>query len=78
MDMEIEKKPVTLEKIQKDLEYFDHDLQMFLYHKLNGRDSEAESYLNAYKYEQNAIKKELILKQTEEIIETLDDKKEKI
>lgn len=78
MDMEIEKKPVTLEKIQKDLEHFDYDLQMFLYHKLNGRENEAESYLNAYKFEQNAIKKELILKQTEEIIETLDDKKEKI
>ena len=78
MDMEIEKKPVTIEKIQKDLEYFDYELQMFLYHKLNGRDNEAESYLNAYKHEQKAIKNELVLKQTEEIIETIDDKKEKI
>ncbi len=77
MDMEM-KKPVTLEKIERDLEHFEHDLQMFLYHKLNGRDNEAESYLNAYKYEQNAIKNELILKQTSEIIETLEDKKEKI
>lgn len=41
-------KGVKLEKIQKDLEGFDYDIQMYMYHKLNGRDDEANTYLNAY------------------------------
>ena len=41
-------KGFTLEKIMKDLDGFDYDVKMYIYHKLNGRDEEAQTYLNAY------------------------------
>jgi len=61
------KKP-TLEKVQKDLENFPHEIIMYCYHKLNNRDEEAQGYLDAYLEEQNAIKTELMYK-VEEIKE---------
>lgn len=52
-------KSVTLEKIQKDLKDFDYDTQMFIYHKMNGRDEEAQSYLDAILEVKKAIVNEL-------------------
>lgn len=49
----------TLEKVMKVMEGFSYELQMYCYHKLNGRDDEALSYLEAYKEEQEAMRKEL-------------------
>ena len=49
----------TLEKIQKDLEAFPYDIQMYMYHELNGRKEEALSYLNAVNYEQHRLLCEL-------------------
>jgi hypothetical protein len=49
----------SIEKVFKDLEGFGYETKMYVYHKLNGRDEEAESYLNTYKYEQEQIIKEL-------------------
>ena len=50
----------SLEKVQKDLQYFDYELQMYCYHKLNGRDEEAQSYLDTYNSVQEALANELI------------------
>lgn len=52
------KKP-TLEKVINDLKYLDYELQMYCYHKLNGRDEEAQTYLDAYFEFQDAIKQDL-------------------
>ena len=50
----------SLEKVQKDLQHFDYELQMYCYHKLNGRDEEAQSYLDTYNSVQEALANELI------------------
>ena len=50
----------SLEKVQKDLQHFDYELQMYCYHKLNGRDEEAQSYLDSYNSVQEALASELI------------------
>lgn len=50
----------SLEKVQKDLQHFDYELQMYCYHKLNGRDEEAQSYLDTYNSVQEALASELI------------------
>lgn len=52
------KKP-TLEKVMEDLENFEYELQMYCYHKLNGRDDEAQTYLDTYLEMMNGIKEEL-------------------
>lgn len=52
------KKP-TLEKVQSDLKYIDYELQLYCYHKLNGREEEAQTYLDAYLYSQSEIKQDL-------------------
>lgn len=49
----------SLAKVMKDLKNFDYELQMFCYHKLNGRDDEAQSHLDTYKNEQSKITEEL-------------------
>ena len=41
-------KGVKLEKVMKDLVGFDYEVKMYIYHSLNGREEEAQSYLNAY------------------------------
>jgi hypothetical protein len=33
---------------------------MYVYHKLNGRDAEAQTYLDTYRGEQHQIKEELV------------------
>ena len=42
------KKGVKIEKVMRDLEGFDYEVKMYIYHSLNGREEEAMSYLNAY------------------------------
>ena len=39
----------TLDQVTRDLKDFPYELQLYCYHKMNGRLDEAESYLNAYK-----------------------------
>ncbi len=51
--------PVTLEKIKKDLANFPYEIQMYCYHKMNNRDEEAQTYLDAYLDMQNKIVEEL-------------------
>ena len=41
-------KGFTLEKVMRDLDGFDYEIKMYIYHKLNGRDAEAYTYLNTY------------------------------
>jgi len=38
----------TLEQIEKEMAGFDHDLIMAVYHRINGRIDEAETYSQAY------------------------------
>ena len=38
----------TLEHIQKEMKGFDHDLIMSVYHRINGRIEEADTYAEAY------------------------------
>jgi hypothetical protein len=61
--MEIEKESInfrpSLEKVMKDLDGFEYELKMYVYHKLNGREAEAQTYLDTYRCEQHQIKEEL-------------------
>lgn len=56
----------TLEKVMTDLHNFPHEIQMYVYHKLSGRDQEAETYLETYKTEQKQMKSELVDNNNEE------------
>jgi hypothetical protein len=49
----------SLERVFRDLEGFGYETKMYVYHKLNGRDAEAETYLNTYKQEQRQMIEEL-------------------
>ena len=40
---------------------------MYCYHKLNGRNEEAESYLSTLKFEQEAMKEELQIIELDEV-----------
>ena len=53
------KRGVKLEKVMRDLEGFDHEVKMYIYHSLNGRDDEANTYLNAYAIDVNSVLNEL-------------------
>ena len=57
----------SLEKVEKDLEGFSHEQIMYCYHKLNGRNEEAESYLSTLKFEQEAMKEELQIIELDEV-----------
>jgi len=49
----------TFEKVDQEIgNLFSYELKMYCYHKLNGRDAEAETYLETYKQEQANLKKE--------------------
>lgn len=50
-----DKRP-TLKQVQKQLKGFDEPLIMYVYHKMNGRLEEAESYLREWEEEQEEIK----------------------
>lgn len=57
----------SLEKVMKDLDGFSHEIIMYVYHKLNGRDEEAQTYLDTHKEEQEQMKKELCVMTEEEM-----------
>jgi len=52
----------SLERVMKDLNGLDYELQMFIYHKMNGREEEAQTYLDTYKYNAEKTKMELEIK----------------
>lgn len=45
----------TLKMVQKQLKGFDDALVMYVYHTMNGREDEAQSYLQEWKEEQEEI-----------------------
>ncbi len=49
----------SLKTVQMKMKGFDESLIMFVYHKLNGRDEEAQSYLSEWEYEQDVMRTEL-------------------
>lgn len=49
-----DKRP-TLKQVQKQLKGFDDALVMYVYHTMNGREDEAQSYLQEWKEEQEEI-----------------------
>lgn len=49
----------SLKTVQMKMKGFDETLIMYVYHKLNGREDEAQSYLNEYQYEQDVMRTEL-------------------
>lgn len=49
----------SLEKVEKDLNGFSHEIIMYVYHKLNGRDEIAQTYLDTHNEEQTKMKEEL-------------------
>ena len=49
----------TLPKVQRDLAGFSDSIIMYVYHSLNGRQDEANSYLEEYKQEQESYANEL-------------------
>jgi hypothetical protein len=51
--------PITMERLEKEMgNRFGYELKMYVYHKMNGRDAEAQTYLDAYYEEQDKIKQE--------------------
>lgn len=67
----------SIERVFRDLEGFGYETKMYVYHKLNGRDDEAESYLNTYKQEQKQMLQELQPQETPLKVEYIDDDDEK-
>lgn len=49
----------TLKMVQKKMKGFDEALIMYVYHKMNGREQEAESYRLEWEEEQEGIRTEL-------------------
>lgn len=49
----------TLKQVQTKMKGFDESLILYTYHKLNGREEEAASYLAEWEEEQEAIRNEL-------------------
>lgn len=48
-----------MERLEKEMgNRFGYELKMYVYHKMNGRDAEAQTYLDAYYEEQEKIKRE--------------------
>ena len=48
-----------MERIEREMgNLFPHEMKLFVYHKMNGRDAEAQTYLDAYYDEQDRLKKE--------------------
>jgi hypothetical protein len=51
--------PITMERLEKEMgNRFGYELKMYVYHKMNGRDAEAQTYLESYYEEQDKIKRE--------------------
>ncbi len=48
-----------MERVEREMgTLFPYEMKMFVYHKMNGRDAEAQTYLDAYYEEQDRLKKE--------------------
>ena len=48
-----------MERIEREMgNLFPHEMKMYVYHKMNGREAEAQTYLDAYYEEQDRLKKE--------------------
>ena len=69
-------KPTTFTKVQKDLHFLPYDLQMFCYHKLNGREEEANSYKLAHDMERAKARDELKAREEPELLESGGEHKE--
>lgn len=61
----------TLKEVQRKMKGFPDCLVMYTYHKLNGRDEEAESYLHEFQDEQEEIHN--IFKNTTEEIKEIEN-----
>lgn len=49
--------PITMERLEKEMgNRFGYEMKLYVYHKMNGRDAEAETYLNAYYDQQEKLK----------------------
>lgn len=49
----------TLKEVQRKMKGFDESLILYTYHKLNGREQEAETYLREWEEEQKILSKTL-------------------
>lgn len=48
-----------MERIEREMgNLFPYEMKMYVYHKMNSRDAEAQTYLDAYYEEQDRLKKE--------------------
>ena len=52
----------TIKQVQKQMKGFDESLVMYVYHKMNGREDEANSYLQEWEDEQEELKESFRLK----------------
>ena len=49
----------TLKEVQRKMRGFDESLVMYVYHHMNGREYEAQTYLDEWEEQQNAMREEL-------------------
>lgn len=49
----------TLKEVRRKMVGFDESLILYTYHKLNGREEEAETYLREFNYEQELLAENL-------------------
>lgn len=48
-----------MERVEREMgNLFGYEMKMYVYHKMNGREAEAQTYLDAYYEEQDRLKKE--------------------
>ena len=59
----------TLNQVRKKLQGFDESLIMYTYHKMNGREQEAESYLQEFYEQQEELNQNLRKLNSDAIIE---------
>ena len=48
--------PTTLKQVQKQMKGFPEELIMYVYHHMNGRENEAQSYLQEWESEQEELR----------------------
>ena len=61
----------TLKQVQKQLQGFDESLVLFVYHKMNGREDEANSYLAEWEDEQKELNESFKVKNDLEKINSM-------
>ena len=59
---ETKHKHPTIKQVQKQMKGFDESLVMYVYHKMNGREDEANTYLQEWEDEQEELKESFRLK----------------